>query len=177
MTRSYVGHFCCVLAATSSHGSLISSAMESLDWSDDDDEKKIGALADDISPGTSKPGVAELERDLLAANHQISQLKSIAQQLVGASATSSSKVPMLSELVDGKQERDDDSHYFESYGYQGRLNNYPLLLTRCVPCPLHLEIHGIMLQDSVRTSSYAKFLLSNPQLLRDKLVMDVGCGE
>ncbi len=40
-----------------------------------------------------------------------------------------------------------------------------------------LDIHATMLQDHVRTSSYAKFILSNPQLFQDKLVMDVGCGE
>lgn len=34
-----------------------------------------------------------------------------------------------------------------------------------------------MLRDSVRTMSYAKFILSNPEVFRGKLVMDVGCGE
>lgn len=40
------------------------------------------------------------------------------------------------------------------------------------------DIHQTMISDSVRTLSYAKFLLSpaNAHLLRGKTVMDVGCG-
>jgi protein arginine N-methyltransferase 3 len=33
-----------------------------------------------------------------------------------------------------------------------------------------------MIQDKVRTSTYANFILSNPQLFRDAVVLDVGCG-
>src|ERR1700730_11756266 len=33
-----------------------------------------------------------------------------------------------------------------------------------------------MIQDKVRTSSYAAFTLSNPTLFQDAVVMDVGCG-
>lgn len=33
-----------------------------------------------------------------------------------------------------------------------------------------------MIQDSVRTSTYASFILQNPELFRDSIVLDVGCG-
>lgn len=33
-----------------------------------------------------------------------------------------------------------------------------------------------MIQDSVRTSTYASFILQNPELFRDAIVLDVGCG-
>ena len=33
-----------------------------------------------------------------------------------------------------------------------------------------------MIQDKVRTASYAKFILTNPDLFRDATVLDVGCG-
>lgn len=33
-----------------------------------------------------------------------------------------------------------------------------------------------MIQDKVRTSSYASFILTNPILFRDAIVLDVGCG-
>lgn len=33
-----------------------------------------------------------------------------------------------------------------------------------------------MIQDTVRTSSYASFILSNPALFREATVLDVGCG-
>lgn len=52
--------------------------------------------------------------------------------------------------------RDDDTHYFESYNEQA--------------------IHYIMLTDRVRTSTYATFILSNPSLFQNAVVMDVGCG-
>ncbi|KAF8877148.1 S-adenosyl-L-methionine-dependent methyltransferase [Gymnopilus junonius] len=56
--------------------------------------------------------------------------------------------------------RDDDTHYFESYGA-----NDP-----------HKDIHAVMIQDKVRTSTYAQFILTNPTLFRDAVVLDVGCG-
>ncbi|KAF9525547.1 protein arginine N-methyltransferase [Crepidotus variabilis] len=55
-----------------------------------------------------------------------------------------------------KPSRDDDTHYFESYEAN--------------------DIHAVMIQDKVRTSTYAKFILSNPTLFRDAVVLDVGCG-
>ncbi|EKX47586.1 hypothetical protein GUITHDRAFT_69453 [Guillardia theta CCMP2712] len=49
-----------------------------------------------------------------------------------------------------------DKHYFESYAKIG--------------------IHHEMLSDRVRTESYRSFLLNNPSLVKDKVVLDVGCG-
>lgn len=33
-----------------------------------------------------------------------------------------------------------------------------------------------MIQDKVRTSTYASFILQTPSLFRDAVVLDVGCG-
>ncbi|KAG6890579.1 hypothetical protein C0992_000397 [Termitomyces sp. T32_za158] len=52
--------------------------------------------------------------------------------------------------------RDDDTHYFKSYAEN--------------------DIHAVMIQDKVRTSTYAHFILTNPTLFRDATVLDVGCG-
>jgi len=38
------------------------------------------------------------------------------------------------------------------------------------------DIHAVMIQDKVRTSTYAHFILTNPALFRDSVVLDVGCG-
>jgi len=38
------------------------------------------------------------------------------------------------------------------------------------------EIHAVMIQDRVRTASYASFILKNPLLFKDATVLDVGCG-
>ncbi|KAJ3551879.1 hypothetical protein NP233_g12999 [Leucocoprinus birnbaumii] len=55
-----------------------------------------------------------------------------------------------------KPTRDDDTHYFSSYAEN--------------------DIHAVMIQDKVRTSTYAHFILKNPHLFRDATVLDVGCG-
>ena len=33
-----------------------------------------------------------------------------------------------------------------------------------------------MIQDKVRTATYASFILTTPQLFKDAIVLDVGCG-
>jgi len=38
------------------------------------------------------------------------------------------------------------------------------------------DIHAIMINDKVRTSTYAHFILTNPALFNDAVVLDVGCG-
>jgi 2-polyprenyl-3-methyl-5-hydroxy-6-metoxy-1,4-benzoquinol methylase len=38
------------------------------------------------------------------------------------------------------------------------------------------DIHEIMLRDTTRTVTYARFLLSNPKIFEGAIVMDVGCG-
>lgn len=55
-----------------------------------------------------------------------------------------------------KKPRDNDSYYFDSYAAN--------------------DIHELMLRDTTRTVSYGRFILSNPGVFKDKLVMDVGCG-
>uniref|UniRef100_A0A8D3A6X3 Protein arginine N-methyltransferase 3 n=1 Tax=Scophthalmus maximus TaxID=52904 RepID=A0A8D3A6X3_SCOMX len=51
---------------------------------------------------------------------------------------------------------DEDEAYFSSYGHYG--------------------IHEEMLKDKVRTESYRDFMYRNPEVFRDKVVLDVGCG-
>ncbi|KAG0152423.1 hypothetical protein CROQUDRAFT_35382 [Cronartium quercuum f. sp. fusiforme G11] len=55
-----------------------------------------------------------------------------------------------------KTSRDDDTHYFSSYAHEG--------------------IHWTMIQDQIRTDSYRHFITSNPQLFKNKRVLDIGCG-
>jgi 2-polyprenyl-3-methyl-5-hydroxy-6-metoxy-1,4-benzoquinol methylase len=38
------------------------------------------------------------------------------------------------------------------------------------------EIHEIMLKDRVRTDAYRDFILNNPSIFKDAVVLDVGCG-
>ena len=69
----------------------------------------------------------------------------------------------------------DDSSYFESYDENGLSSafrsGFPFSSTNC-----STDIHAIMIQDQVRTSTYASFILRNPALFNDAVVLDVGCG-
>eukprot|EP00794_Sanderia_malayensis_P018090 gene18090-19897_t len=66
-----------------------------------------------------------------------------------------------SERVDGDTitEKDDANYstpYFESYAHHG--------------------IHEEMLKDSIRTEAYKKFITSNTDAFKGKVVLDIGCG-
>jgi len=68
--------------------------------------------------------------------------------------------------------RDDDTHYFESYADNGKSSHLYIAL--------HLtslaDIHAVMINDKVRTSTYASYILRNPGIFLNKVVLDVGCG-
>jgi type I protein arginine methyltransferase len=53
------------------------------------------------------------------------------------------------------------------------MTRLPITLTTS---SLRKDIHAVMIQDKVRTSTYASFILTNPILFRDAVVLDVGCG-
>ncbi len=60
---------------------------------------------------------------------------------------------------DHKEELQQDDHnsaYFDSYA--------------------HFGIHEEMLKDDVRTEAYKKFIMSNANIFKNKVVMDIGCG-
>ena len=163
------------------HRSFCCLELDTQDWSDDDsqivlDARDIPDTGGSISPSFPSNKRAEvLEARLQGAQLQIVQLQSLVHELVGVKGDIETDPSAEASKVVGEQRtRDDDAHYFESYSYLGPANHSSqlrLLLIRI------LDIHATMLQDHVRTSSYAKFILSNPQLFHDKLVMDVGCGE
>lgn len=64
--------------------------------------------------------------------------------------------PKQETNLNDKEYEEDDSCYVNSY------SNYSI----------HLE----MLQDRVRTESYMNAILNNPNVFKDKIVLDVGCG-
>ncbi|KAJ7053116.1 S-adenosyl-L-methionine-dependent methyltransferase [Mycena amicta] len=97
--------------------------------------------------------IASLERKLAAAKQDLVDYRapvSTQLDLVGLWAAVDEPGPLP------QSKRDDDSHYFDSYGEN--------------------DIHGVMLQDKVRTALYASFILSNPALFTNATVLDVGCG-
>lgn len=60
---------------------------------------------------------------------------------------------MSVEEIEASQDQD---YYFDSYA--------------------HIGIHEDMLKDSIRTLSYRNAIYQNPSLIKDKVVLDVGCG-
>ncbi|XP_038557431.1 protein arginine N-methyltransferase 3 isoform X1 [Micropterus salmoides] len=92
------------------------------------------------------------EEALARAMDDLHKLKLLAQGLVlNAETGRSGNLGTVAELRE-----DEDEAYFSSYGHYG--------------------IHEEMLKDKVRTESYRDFMYRNPQVFRDKVVLDVGCG-
>ncbi|XP_034435852.1 protein arginine N-methyltransferase 3 [Hippoglossus hippoglossus] len=92
------------------------------------------------------------EEALSRAMDDLHKLKLLAQGLVLNAATGrAGNLGTVAELRE-----DEDEAYFGSYGHYG--------------------IHEEMLKDKVRTESYRDFMYRNPDVFRDKVVLDVGCG-
>ncbi|KAF8993501.1 protein arginine N-methyltransferase [Cyathus striatus] len=117
------------------------------DWSDSDDED-----ASDSDPARK---ISLLEKKLALAQQTLLEYRNMVNNAIDLSSLANA-VNEIPQGTGGALPRDDDTHYFESYGEN--------------------DIHAIMIQDKVRTSTYAQFILTNPTLFRDAIVLDVGCG-
>ncbi|EPQ54848.1 protein arginine N-methyltransferase [Gloeophyllum trabeum ATCC 11539] len=121
------------------------------DWSDE--EGPSVAQPEDLKTAIRR--IKALENELSRAKQDLSDYRALVSRQVDlarlvdelgdAAGPSSQPVP-----------RDDDSHYFESYGEN--------------------DIHAVMIQDKVRTATYASFIMGSPALFKDAVVLDVGCG-
>ncbi|KAH7928744.1 protein arginine N-methyltransferase [Leucogyrophana mollusca] len=133
--------------------------LESDSWSDDDDDEVDGPASPQNLPSAMRR-IQLLERKLADAKRDIIDYRSLVTQKLDVSRLAeivADPGPSGSSAHDSNPPpRDDDSHYFQSYGEN--------------------DIHAVMIQDKVRTSTYASFILTNPILFRDAVVLDVGCG-
>jgi protein arginine N-methyltransferase 3 len=130
------------------------------DWSDSDVE--------DSDP---KRRIAALEKRLAAAQQDLVDYRTlVSKQLDIASLLTAVNEP---SSLTAAPVRDDDSHYFQSYEANGQSR---LRLANTYLSFVIADIHAVMIQDKVRTSTYAHFILKNPTLFRDAVVLDVGCG-
>ncbi|KAF7703576.1 protein arginine N-methyltransferase 3 [Silurus meridionalis] len=107
------------------------------------------AASDDISMWVQR--AQQAEENLSRAMDDLHKLKTFAQGLVLNSDVMQKCVGSVAELRE-----DEDQAYFSSYGHYG--------------------IHEEMLKDKVRTESYRDFINLNPDVFKDKVVLDVGCG-
>ncbi|KAJ7874239.1 protein arginine N-methyltransferase [Mycena olivaceomarginata] len=109
--------------------------------------------AEDTDPAKR---IIALEKRLSAAKQDLADYRAlVSKQLDVPSLLAAVKEPGPAG-AQAAPVRDDDSHYFQSYEAN--------------------DIHQVMIQDKVRTSTYAHFILTNPSLFHDAVVLDVGCG-
>ncbi|KAI0265674.1 S-adenosyl-L-methionine-dependent methyltransferase [Gloeopeniophorella convolvens] len=122
------------------------------DWSDSEDEPGVSAPPD-LTAASKR--IAVLESKLAAARQELADYKSLISQRVDITRIKDA-VDAPDENITSSSKRDDDTHYFQSYEAN--------------------DIHAVMIQDKVRTSSYASFIMTHPVLFQDAVVLDVGCG-
>lgn len=101
--------------------------------------------------------VAELESQLQAIQMSYADLQTRSLKLLGLKADGT-PTKDAAGLAATPAKRDDDTNYFDSYAGN--------------------DIHQTMLSDTVRTLSYAKFILApeNAHIFRGARVMDIGAG-
>ncbi|EGN97901.1 hypothetical protein SERLA73DRAFT_91051 [Serpula lacrymans var. lacrymans S7.3] len=133
--------------------------FQSDDWSDEEED------LDASQPAVTPPDLASsirriklLERKLADAQQDLVDYRTLVNQKLDVTRLADivADAPSSSQATSQPSKRDDDSHYFQSYADN--------------------DIHAVMIQDKVRTSTYASFILTNPILFRDAIVLDVGCG-
>ncbi len=122
------------------------------DWSDDDVVVPTQATEADIL----RSRIADLEE--MAQKMSTTLRSAIDQDLITANATVTT--PTTTSITSTDMPKDDikknDAAYFG--GYSDRL------------------IHEVMLRDTHRTETYRDSMLARPDLFKDKVVLDVGCG-
>ena len=140
-------------------------------WSDSDDGPNVLAPSDLIS---ATKRIAALETKLAAAKDDLAEYRSLVNKRVD--------IALIREAIDAPEgpvasssRSDDDSHYFDSYGENGASIRTPITSHLSV-VSLFSDIHAVMIQDRVRTSSYASFIMTSAALFQDAIVLDVGCG-
>ncbi|KAK7025560.1 hypothetical protein VNI00_015913 [Paramarasmius palmivorus] len=116
--------------------------LHSGDWSDSEDE---------AANSDPEKRIRVLEQKLAQTREEFNAYRALINQ----------RLNLIEAASDERAEaeaktRDDDSHYFESYGVN--------------------DIHAVMIQDKVRTSTYAHYILTTPAVFENATVLDVGCG-
>ncbi|XP_045196448.2 protein arginine N-methyltransferase 3-like [Mercenaria mercenaria] len=103
----------------------------------------------------SEERARQCEENLQRALTDMENIKQVTRDLM---LSQPSNVASSSGDVDRQADDsvEEDDPYFSSYG--------------------HFSIHEEMLKDKVRTESYRDFMYGNPEVFKDKIVLDVGCG-
>ncbi|KAG8961698.1 hypothetical protein FRC03_005061 [Tulasnella sp. 419] len=148
--------------------------LQSADWSDseaDAPDSTSKSKSKRKSNETDAERIKRLEAELAEARRGVLEYRDLVKK----------KFEVLEDIAfkddDESPKRDDDTHYFNSYGYNGEwLPAHAVRFSHTEQLAYQPEIHALMIQDTVRTSTYNRFMLSNPAVFKDAVVMDVGCG-
>jgi protein arginine N-methyltransferase 3 len=137
------------------------------EWSDDEEPTQASKESGRVN---------QLEAELEKARADVKRLQNLVQEMTGDEESEGEQIVLGPGVKSngkgkGKAVRDDDTHYFDSYEHNGI---YFLFTPRMRAD--QVDIHEIMLRDTTRTVTYARFLLSNPKIFEGAVVMDVGCG-
>ena len=119
------------------HIPVDSVPVNSLDsWSDSEDGSKVLAPSDLVS---ATRRIAALETKLAAAKEELADYRSLVNQRVDI-ALIREAIDTPGEPVAGPSRRDDDSHYFDSYGVNGKSIR--------IPITYHLSVVSLFLRHS-----------------------------
>ncbi|KAI0354833.1 S-adenosyl-L-methionine-dependent methyltransferase [Trametes cingulata] len=134
---------------------LLQIAPDDSSDSEDEEELEKAEAPKDLTAATRR--ITALQRKLQQAKQDLLYYRQfVSERLNLAGLADEVKKLDVAPTHAAVPLRDDDSHYFQSYAEN--------------------DIHAVMIQDKVRTATYAKYILSNPEVFRDAVVMDVGCG-
>ncbi|KZV96499.1 S-adenosyl-L-methionine-dependent methyltransferase [Exidia glandulosa HHB12029] len=126
--------------------------LPSDDWSDDEDDAGVPGSSQDMR--VAQRQIKHLQEKLQRAKQDLVDYKKLVQAKMDFTRVFADEDD--DDAPGPSKPRDDDTHYFESYAEN--------------------DIHAVMINDKVRTSTYASFIMRNPALFRDAVVLDVGCG-
>ena len=152
----------------------LGTEIEPDEWSDSDEEVEQDKIDEPKDLAAAQRQIKALQRNLQQAKQDLIYYRQFVGERLNLAGLSDElqKGEGPSGSKTAAPPRDDDSHYFQSYAENGRhISMYREICAYLLP-----DIHSVMINDKVRTASYAKYILSNQEVFRDAVVLDVGCG-
>lgn len=151
------------------------------------DDALLPALNQESFDGPEEAGVAEAADGVDALRIQNEQLRSqlsVQQALLDDAKTSLIATLQDPSASDAHSSDSEDDHEPAAQrgvssitkGKDGKSKNFEANEKSYFDSYAKTGIHHEMLSDHTRTESYRLFLQENPSLIKDKIVLDVGCG-
>eukprot|EP00808_Paulinella_micropora_P003509 g23124.t1 len=123
-------------------------------FEDDDDEEELGTGKEPQTIEEYAQRQKELQQQVADLQDMIRAMRADYQRLALGDEPPTTEEKITTQ--DGKNKPQDDRGYFDGYS--------------------HREIHEVMLKDEVRTLAYRDFIHKNANIIKGKIVLDIGCG-